>query len=88
MSKYEKGDCRSNAGIKNKAYSRMKWVAVFTGQNRKQRRGIGARFRAAYGKAAYIEMIEKSKKSSLLSVIKEYVGDDKNAYKKIVWGQI
>jgi hypothetical protein len=33
-------------------------------------------------------MIEKSKKSSLLSAIKEYVGDDKNAYKNIVWGQI
>jgi hypothetical protein len=85
MAKHGKGDCRNHQKrIEHpKAFSRMKWIAVPRGENRHERRAIGARFRHAYGKAAYLTMIENAKSAGILNAIKAFVENDAERYEEI-----
>lgn len=75
MPKYAKDDCRNNAKRleKPKGFSRMRWIEVFKGENRKERLGIGARFRHLYGKAAYAEMKMNAARNGIIEVINDYL---------------
>lgn len=75
MPKYANDDCRNNAKrlAKPKAFYHMRWVEVFKGENRKERQGIGARFRQMYGKAAYAEMKMNAARNGIIEAINAYM---------------
>jgi hypothetical protein len=71
MAKYSKDDCRFTKK-ENRAkqlfseYPKLVKGSLFEGDNRKERRGIMARFRKVYGKVAYITAKERIKHGSNL----------------------
>lgn len=61
MSKYAKDDCRFTKEANRpkqlfSPYPKPIKDSIFEGNNRKERRGIGARFRKVYGKSAFAIM--------------------------------
>lgn len=85
MAKYAKNDCRNNAKRlkKRKAFSHMRWLSVFTGENRHERRAIGARFRAVYGLVAFLEMKKRAKKHGIIDAVKAWVKKDAEMFEAI-----
>ena len=86
MARYGKGDCRNHQKrIEHpKAFSRMKWIAIPRGENRHERRAIGARFRHAYGRAAYEVMMLNAKRNGLIASIKAFLEDDEKKFNALL----
>ena len=85
MAKYAKTDCRNNARriARPKAFSRMRWISIFVGENRHDRRAIGARFRHIYGVAAFREMKKHANDVGIIAAVRAVIEDNAERFEAI-----
>jgi len=91
MAKYAKDDCRYTKEINRPKQLFSKYPiaikeSIFIGDNRKERRGIMARFRKVYGKKAFLIARANAKGTKLIDLVVHWINQDTNkdrAYKAL-----
>jgi len=83
MSKYAKDDCRYTKEVNQPKQLFSKYPiaikeSIFIGDNRKERRGIMARFRKVYGKRAFLIARANAKGTKLIELVVEWITQNKN----------